>query len=600
MQKTRLPRSARGQSGRMENLLHGITHKERQRQHANHWQDLNPAQMRDRVILRDALMRAVERDNAEEVESLVCSGAPLVTCYPYRTPPDVEFVNPVDWATIEMRFSSAMHILELSDDICAYEHDRRRNVLQPISVAMQTRYAVSLSARYGHVGLLRMLLDRSASIEQSNSENQSPLHVAVSRGNREAAVFLLKRGAWEYEAQQSEVLKLTAECNLEGIFEAASCDRPAKSEEELIDSVTYHSKAAQTGASPLDQTLMPLDSPTARSARSQTPQMLIVPHDHASAHVDNPIATGAARPPHVATRRAAWKKEGPPGHIWHEGAYETERSGSADGISRWGWSPIQSLPITPMAATSGGASAFKRPGSSLSSPPALGSGDVRLRGELNRAIRKGDVDRLRALVVRGAPLEAKFNLGYGEEGTCVDWASVSGHPDSAIALLNLADEQGMGGMLAVASCAALYWSVTNGFLDLLRELLNRGADVGLVRRFQTSEPSESSLLSHAVYSYQPQETMELLRHGAWEKLATSEQEQLLNWVQTHKIMNEVFKAAGILQAGDMVSRTSLPVVHQAKTMQRQLESMYSESQDAKLSDSIVVFKKTESGKYCCP
>lgn len=481
-------------------------------------QEINPARVKDRIVLRDAMMRAMEKNKPEEVDALVRCGAPLVACYPHRVPPDVTFVNPVDWAALHLRFSAAMQILELSDDIRAYEHDRNRNVLHSINAAMQTMHAVSIAARYGHLGLLRMLLERSASIEQLSAQKESPLLTAVRNDHAEVTAFLLKRGAWEVEGQQSVVAQVVAESkseDLQACFENANLSTEAL--KALGDGVQYMSRVA------------PL-------------------HADNAADVDYSVANDSPHP-HVAARRMAWLQDGPT-VVPNESTFKMEGGPAADGIASWGWSPMESLPITPLSATSGCAAAFSRPTSpTLYPPPALGAGDVRLRGELNRAIRKGEVDRLRAIVARGAPLEVKFNLGYGEEGTCVDWASVNGQTEVGILLLELADEQGTGNALAVASYAALYWCITNSFLSLLRELLNRGADAGTLRRYG---PNQHSLFQHAVYSMRREETLELMRHGAWDKEPISEREHLLIWAQTQKQMASIFKEAGINQAGDVV------------------------------------------------
>jgi len=62
----------------------------------------------------------------------------------------------------------------------------------------------------------------------------------------------------------------------------------------------------------------------------------------------------------------------------------------------------------------------------------------------------------------------------------------------------------------------------------------------------------------------PPEVLELLRHGTWEKEPVGEQEELIAWVQSQKQIAEVFQAAGIKQAGDVVDAASLPEYHEVR------------------------------------
>jgi len=171
----------------------------------------------------------------------------------------------------------------------------------------------------------------------------------------------------------------------------------------------------------------------------------------------------------------------------------------------------------------------------------LSGSEIRLRGELHRAIRKGDIDRRQALEKRGAPLNVAVDLRYGEKGTWVDWACVNGHPELGASLLALADRHGLGSSLAAASKASLLWSATMGHLDLLRELLRRKADVDM----RCPGPTPRSLLAQAVYSAQPEATLELLRRGAWEKEPAPQREHLLSFAQSRAKMAAVFREAGV-------------------------------------------------------
>mmetsp|Transcript_108831 Transcript_108831/g.330950 ORF Transcript_108831/g.330950 Transcript_108831/m.330950 type:complete len:414 (-) Transcript_108831:115-1356(-) len=402
-----------------------------------------------------------------------------------------------------------MQLLELADDRLAVVHDRQRNVFQEFSVAGETRHAVNVAARHGHLGLLRLLLERSACVGQKSEHHESALQVAVQNGHAEVVAFLLQHGAWDVEERRWEVLELAAEREMASVFESV---RTSSSGVQAGTGSGSLSRAAHDSAEVPDAGCTEL--------RACTP-------------------VSRLPTPHIAARREAWSREGPPSAVWHGGLRRICDDATA-GTYSWGWSPLQSLPLTPASAAAGGAAAVPWP-ACVGSLHELSSGSARLRGELHRAIRKGDMDRLRATLARGAPLDAAVDLGYGERGTCVDWACVCGHPVVAMELLGLADAHGIGDALAVRSTAALLWAATMGNLELLRELLRRGADVGT----RCPGPGQRSLLTQAVYSMRPEEALELLRSGAWEEEGKAQREHLLSWVQNRPSMAAAFREVGI-------------------------------------------------------
>lgn len=200
----------------------------------------------------------------------------------------------------------------------------------------------------------------------------------------------------------------------------------------------------------------------------------------------------------------------------------------------------------------------QRPGLAVTSHE-LNTDEVRLRGELTRAIRKGELDLLRGLVHRGVPLEVAFDLGYGETGNCIDWACVSGKPDIAIALFGFADGQGLGDALARGAKAALFWSVSQGYTEVLRELLRRGADVGQDSPLGSLKMVQGhSLLAAAVFGVRKAETLELLKHGAWEKEPDSQRQQLLAWASARKPVAEAFHEAHVCDFSHVLAPLELP------------------------------------------
>lgn len=229
-----------------------------------------------------------------------------------------------------------------------------------------------------------------------------------------------------------------------------------------------------------------------------------------------------------------------------------------DGIVDWGWAPFQTLPSTPLAAAGGGAVTTQRPGLAVTSHE-LSTDEVRLRGELGRAIRKGDFHYINGLAHRGVPLETAFDLGYGEKGNCIDWACVCGRPDIALALFGFADAQGIGDALAVGARAALFWSVSQGHVEVLSELLRRGADVGQHSPLGSLKTvCGESLLAAAVFGVRKAETLELLKYGAWEKEPDSQRQQLLAWASSRKPVAEAFHEARVCDFSNVLAPLDLP------------------------------------------
>lgn len=194
------------------------------------------------------------------------------------------------------------------------------------------------------------------------------------------------------------------------------------------------------------------------------------------------------------------------------------------------------------------------------------------RGQLARAIRKGDLMRLQVVVRRGAGangsasgtlLNAVFDLGFGQRGNCLDFSCVVGRPESALRLLELADDNGrdagkaggngLGNALAAAAPAALFWSVVAGYLQLLRELLRRGGDpaqrwLPAASSWTLPAPTGGSLLALAVSCCRAEEAAELLQFGAWEKESPEERADLLRRASLFRPTAAAFAGHGLLEA----------------------------------------------------
>jgi len=481
--------------------------------------------LRQQDELRQLLMSAIVHDDPVQISTLVQRGAPLYPHYyhkptPHVGPPSIDphfrdlgLVNPVDWAALELRFRAAMQLLELGDSRPALTEARPRPTVHgEIRLAIETKVALNLAALHGHLGLMRMLLERGAFVGQINLDGVSALHAAVYTEKPEAVALLLQYGAWDAEKHRREVIELAWARSMTGAFTTAG---------------------------------IPLEVSAAENLQSTQPQPTRSIPDLSAV-------------PSAGARREEWLQGGHSNAVMQGHVQKMSLSPRPDGIADWGWAPFQTLPSTRLAAAGGGAVSLPRSGLPVVSHE-LNTDEVKLRGELTRAIRKGELDQLRGLMGRGAPLEAAFDLGYGEQGNCLDWACVSGRPESALVLLELADAQGIGDALAVRARAALFWSVSQGYAEVLRELLRRGADVGQPSPLGSLKMVRGeTLLAAAVFGVRKAETIELLKHGAWEKEPESQRQQLLAWASGRRPVAEAFHEAGICDFSVFLAPLDLP------------------------------------------
>lgn len=462
--------------------------------------------LRRQDALRNDLMAAIRKDDGGKIEQLVRSGAPLHqhyhhTDYVLRTVEphvrDTLLVNPVDWAALEMRFRAAMQLLELADEIRhgLAEARPRPPVYEHINVAGETRVALCKAAELGHLGFLKMLLERGASVEQKNAEGFSALYCAVKNRQSEAVTLLLQFQALDCEERRDEVTAMALERGMVSLFGQAA---------QAAQGVTVRS----------------LTTPSTRPSTS-------------------PSVLGT---PSAGARRAHLLEHGHTNAITHKAP--AARGAKSDGLVSWGWASLRSPPGTPLAAAGGGIVSHGAPVYSAVAEHTLSANESRLRGELRAAIKLGNIDKLNGLIARGAPLECKFDLGYGAQGNCVDWACVCGKPEVALVLLKHGDDRGIGDLLAVEAHAGFFWSVSQGHLEVLRDLLRRGADVGQRSKVKGLEEPETALLV-AVTGSRREEMAELLRYGAWERETEAARKTLLEMATRRRFAAQAFHAAGI-------------------------------------------------------
>lgn len=512
--------------------------------------------LRTQDPLKKALVDAIERDDAEAIESLVRKGAPLYRHY-YHSPQgpvknellvkDFDLVNPVDWAALSVRLRAAAQLLELGDGRRSARPRQKESA--DISMAQETHVALAIAAAYGHLGLMRMLLERGAFVGQTDRQGKSALRLATQKGCSEAVALLLQYGAWDVESERNVVMKLAAEhrpssglrTSMASVFEAAGlCLNEAEDLDKTL-SVGNLSFGASSGAS-YKRSL----ASAGRTLASASPRTTLAMAVASGGRCRDPPKSQPSTPS-PAARREAWLREGHTTAVAQTSLLGRDRPQPNDAIS-WGWSPLASSAASPIAAASGGGVYNSMPGTPSIE---LNSGEAQLRGELRRAVRKGDSHAVRALVGRGAPLEAAIDLGFGPAGNWVDWACVCEQPNMAIELMALADEQSLGDELAMGAHTGFFWAVSQGQVEVLRELLRRGADPGQLpgAAFPSQGRGEAcwSALAMAVFGLRKEEILELIRYGAWDREAEPRRQQLLAWARNRRLAAEAFQEAGICQ-----------------------------------------------------
>mmetsp|Transcript_104271 Transcript_104271/g.185321 ORF Transcript_104271/g.185321 Transcript_104271/m.185321 type:complete len:515 (-) Transcript_104271:306-1850(-) len=436
--------------------------------------------------LRTNLMEAIRKGEHWWIKSLVTRGASLLPHYysarlggkaaDFRATSKglrSGLVNPVDWAALEGCFKEAMLLLELADGKLVFGRDESQSFLTVLELAKQCRRAVAVAAGKGQVQFLQMLLERGADSAQQNFQGETALQIAVRAGKQEVVEILLQFGAWELEPRKQDVLARAEAQRMLEIVKAAGhlADR---STEDVIE--------------------------------GSRPRWTDMVRDLAASNeVDKDFTLSCIK-----------DKTGSP---------RTSRPASRNSPRRSSLTPTQPcLDISP-------------PNELADERAALGPVETwtqirmeraELHAELVRAIRKGDRAKVVSLVRHGASLDLVFKLGYGETGNCIDWACVCERPLVALTLFELADEQGLGEMLATDANAALFWSVVHGYMEVLRALLSRGADAG---QEGPAGKFGSSVLMLAVTSWRPAEVRELLAHGAWQREPNTRKLDLLRLVR---------------------------------------------------------------------
>lgn len=485
--------------------------------------------------LRRALKSAITKDDAIAIETAIRRGAPLYPHYfhgpagPGASNPYLQklgMVNPVDLAALELRFRAAMQILEIGEGRLMYTEARPRPAKHDHHrLAAGTKMALNMAAKHGHLGLMRMLLEHGCPVGQKDTEDQSALLIATHAGKVEATSLLLQYGAWQVEEQPDEVLAAAEQKRLLPTFVSLGIGLPS----EMGANTTVEADLQST--SPQRQSALPWSPPTSK-----------------------------LNTPSIGARREACFKDG------YSNSVMQSRNRGATRVANWCWAPHGSLPTTPTSAAAGGAVSLPMTGTqTLGSAEAglfheLTSDEVRLRGELTRAIRKGDLLTIQGLLARGAPLEAAFDLGYGSKGNCIDWACVCGKQAMALSLLSLADKKDMGDSLAQTAKAAFFWSVTQGYPEVLEELLRRGADVSQKAPLKTMDtgPGGQTALGAAVFGARTDEISILLKYDAWKYESEAQRAQLWEWATCRKPIAEAFREAGIQSTVDKLQATMSP------------------------------------------
>jgi len=421
---------------------------------------------------------------SERLQVLVKDGAEPEGCWSSKGP-TAALVNPVDWAALEGHFDAALQLLELGDGKVVFGRDEHQTHFTRLELARDTRQAVYCAAFRGQRRLLAALLERNADPAQKNAQDESALFVAVRENRREAAEVLLSFGAWNAEERKHEVLERATARRMACVLDVAGV------------------------------TAKPGDSIAGLASEPLPSWEEMVRH-----LCESPFESDK---PYCVKRIL-------------ERSHAQERSCRR-------WQHRSESPANRSSAASARSIAEEDPDAP---PQTLGetrSACLQLNTELTLAIKKGDDKCISGLVRHGAALDGAFDLGYGEHGNCIDWACVSKQPGVALLLLELAQSSRLefAQELAVHARAALFWSVVEGYLEVLKALLRLGADPG--QRCQSG--SGDSALTLAVSSWREDEAMELLKHGAWDSEPELSRRDLIRQAQIRKPVAEALERAGI-------------------------------------------------------
>lgn len=534
--------------------------------------------------LRLKLVRAMQTESCHEIEDLMRRGAPLVRHYP---PPHMDpclagrnmneaLVNPLDWAVLAFKFRAAttlvlanmgMETMQRAHDIPLMMGNGENTYTKSVLVA-EAKVALHGTAAQGHLPLLKLLLEATADVSRLDGEGASALLHAARRGQGEAASLLLQRGAWRHEQQKSEVLAAARANGVESVLEVGAelCGFGEAAEVLTLDApvqdvpVTRYRVINSEGL-PVREGVE-LNSPIVgvlakgsvveafdRRVSKQGVVRLRLSAGWASEHS---IADGTplvelldsarekskdlARTPSESSTMAPYSPAPDSSHAPLASPSSQRAPSSAFGMGSTMTtlgdgrlaSPSPSQPRT-MEHRAMQASCFHPYDGSALTWRELTAEEKRLRGDLLHAIRKGDISKLHSAVDRGAPLDSVVDLPHGLRGNCVDWACAVEQPGTALELLRCAKDRGQGEAVAVGARAALLWATSQGYKDVLKELLELRADIG--RRSAAPCGGNQTALAVAVFGSRPTEAELLLRHGAWDHEPEESRAELLRWAK---------------------------------------------------------------------
>lgn len=156
--------------------------------------------------------------------------------------------------------------------------------------------------------------------------------------------------------------------------------------------------------------------------------------------------------------------------------------------------------------------------------------------DLVKAIKVGDMIKIKVLVGRDANLLMLADLGYGIRGNLIDVAVFHRRENIALLLLQLASEKGIARDLVVSTCHAVFWAVQRDFMQLLKELLKYGANAG------QSDGICGSALRFAAEQSRSDAIVLLLEAGAWQ--AETEKELVYRLIHDRKLLQGIDFASG--------------------------------------------------------